>query len=381
MLKDRNVFLTCAINLVILAAFICLLFFGSEGALAQVTNTDRPDRGSDPSVRWCKVQCPPATRRHHNHAQTQASPSPSPSVTPEPGFKIEAYIFVGNKARGEGKLDEAASHYNRIIEIDSNVWRAYYGLGNISFDRALLARANNEPLSISDKFFTDAIRNYKLAIDRLQYDEQRENNEVSELYSDLAQVYLNLFSLPERISEATKAVEEAIRLKPRSASAYRRWGNIFYAQGNLEEAIKKYQQSLEFDPANILTHRALGAIYSSQAAKLSDPVAKKERYAKAEEEFKKVVSLEPDYVEGQEILGRHYFEQKQYKDAIEPYKKAVELLSKAAELKPRLVKARLNLALSYYCSGNHAAAQQEYEKLKTEDKDRAREYEIRIQNC
>jgi tetratricopeptide (TPR) repeat protein len=150
-------------------------------------------------------------------------------------------------------------------------------------------------------------------------------------------------------------------LNPRSASALRRWGNIFYGRKNYDEAIKKYNKSLQMDPNNVLTHIALGATYNFPL----------QQYDKALAEFNRAVQISPDYEKGYETLGLLYFNQGMYKEAIVAYTKAVAL-------KPLLVTPRYQLALSYYRLHDRASAQREYEKLKAIDPAKASELKAQI---
>ncbi|HEY0003357.1 MAG TPA: tetratricopeptide repeat protein [Pyrinomonadaceae bacterium] len=352
----RKLFIRDALNLAIFIPFIFIFIFGVQGASADgiVPLAERPTNPRS----GCRARTG-GTPRHNHHAERQAAttiPNPLPSATPDPAFEVEVYIFLGNEARDAAKYEEANRHYRQVLTIKPNEWRAHYGLGNVLFDQALLPDQSAEA---KQSLMTRAVEEYLRAAQLSVEDREKEDAEVSELYSDLAQAYLHLGDR----TKAQEAVNRAIELNPRSASATRRLGNIYFVQRNYDEAIRKYCEALQIEPDNALTHRALGAAYYAS-----------NNTERALNEFKEVVRLRPDYVKGYEDIGRVYFDRRSYRDAIEPFRKALEL-------NPRLLDARYNLALSYCQSGDKASAQRESDLLRQSDPARASQLNNRIQNC
>ncbi len=301
---------------------------------------------------------------------------PSQERTADPSFKVEAFLFVGNKARDLGNYDEAISHYRAVLEIDPNEWRAYYGLGNVASDQAFLAREMNQPVTVSTGLRSKAIEDFRRAVELSRSDDARE--EVAELYSDLAQAYI----YKGDYVSAQEWVNKALELNRNCASAIRRQGSILLSQylaereptrrdeSKLENARKKYGESLLKEPKNHLTHRALGAAYYQKYLKDRDRTF----LARALAEFKEAVGLRHDYVAGYLDIGLVHFEQGEHRQAIAPYQKALAL-------NPRLVYARANLITSMCKVGERTAAETEYEELRRRDAEYARGLESQMRNC
>jgi tetratricopeptide (TPR) repeat protein len=365
-LNDRRISLS--LKAIILVAFSIL----SLSFLLPVSDSAPPrrgrlvERGKNPRIRWRPARpigAPTPTQgssRNHYRADSDVavprvlaraavpwpSPSPLPDKSPVPLDKVEELLLQGNMARDAGSYEEANSKYQEALSLRANEWRAYYGLGNVFFDRATETDAINRPLMAS------AVKEYEEAVKYSTSDKQAEGAELAELHSDLAQAYL-WSKVDGWLDKAKGEVAAAIHLNPESASAYRRLGNISYADGNYDDAIINYNKSLDFED-NALTHQGLGAAY-----------IKKEKYDDAIREFRQVVSLRPDYAEGFENVGKLYF------DTLRKYPDSIEWFKQAVTLKPNLVTARYKLSLAYYFSGKQEEAMRAYEDLKRYDKKQA----------
>ena len=338
----QKIFMTCSINVARFALLMLfIVLFGSGRALAQDI---KPERPTNP---WTGCPRRPPTQRNHAERSSAAiSRGTLQTETEDRDFEVEVYLFLGNKARDDGNIIEAKKQYAQALTIKKNEWRAHYGLGNVLFDEARLKNSVNK--SSVDK----AIAEYKLAVRDSEDDKEKKPAELAELYSDLAEAYL----LIGENSEAQKAIDAALKIDPRSASAIRRQGNKFFVQNKFNDAIGKYKESLAIEPDNAYTHQALAAAYFSL-----------NRFDEAIQEYKEAARVRPNDLSVYEIVAEAYYQKQFWKDASEWFSKA------AVERNPRLADVRYKLIFSYYKSGNLAEARQEYEKLRPTNPDKARD--------
>jgi tetratricopeptide (TPR) repeat protein len=336
--------------------------FSHTVASAEGIQPNIADRTSNARNHRCS--CGPTRRHHTDSVSLSINSGLSQSQILDPSFKIEAYLFVGNQARDEGQYVEAKRHFGQMLAIDPNEWRAHYGLGNVSFDEAFLARDRNEPVAKSKSLMDNAIKEFNLAVDAVNLNnesDEQEKREVAELYSDLAQAYLQ----KSDFANAQKWVDKALELNRGCASAIRRQGSIYLSQylvnhneAKLNQALNKYDASLQIESENPLTHRARGAAYFQKFWKtFSVNSQMTEFFDKALAEFRKALALKPSFVAAYIDIGQSYFETRQYRQAIDPYRKALEL-------NPLLAARRAELINSYCKLGDRASALREYEALK-----------------
>jgi len=96
----------------------------------------------------------------------------------------------------------------------------------------------------------------------------------------------------QRLDEATKAFEEALRLRPGDAQAMFHMGVAFELQGKPEEALMRFDGVVALDPAYAESHRRAGAALQALG-----------RHAEAKVRFRKALSLNADWPEVQNELA------------------------------------------------------------------------------
>jgi tetratricopeptide (TPR) repeat protein len=313
-----------------LAIFFSLSIFVLSGN-TQVFGQQRvPVDPPRPPRAGCVRSCP---TRHHVAATPGGVFSEALQAVPQDrDFEVEVYLFLGNKARAAGDYPEAKIQYEKVLSLKSDEWRANYGLGNVFFD---LAFKGEGPTSMNK-----AIDEYNKAAKAAASDPTADKIERAELHSDLAQAYLQR----GRIPEAQESVRAALELNRNSASAIRRGANILQVERKFDEAIRDYKKSLAIED-NALTRRALGAAF----------YASKE-FDNALTEFKRAVRLRPDYETGYADLREYFSRERKHTEALKEFTEA--LVRNPAE-------AHYGLAVAYSALGDKAAAQKEYDKLKT----------------
>ena len=182
----------------------------------------------------------------------------------------------------------------------------------------------------------------------------------------LAHVQLgNELDYEDRYDEAIASYNRAIKLKPEEASAYFEIGIAQRRKGRNADAEKSFRNVILLAPnyspghvnlgvALIALNRSSEAVPALQKAlslagdkdleahrQLGNAYTSIGRYTEAITEYKKVISLDPNYADAYYGLGNVYFKQKQYPSAIIEYQKAIEL-------NPRWKDANTALGNSFY---------------------------------
>lgn len=287
----------------------CVMVASSRNTPGQ---SSRPPRPPNPEVH---PHTNPATDRRANLKRPRASLSDQIEAEIESGnnARDSASSFQNNdeEAQAERQRRQAEKHFRRALLLNPKESRAYYGLGNVSSDRATYSNSD---------------------------------------------ATLNAAWLA-----AERAYKQAIRLKPDYADAHYGLGEVYSSERRDQEAIEQYKQAISFDPNYVSAYDKLGFAYESQR-----------RYAEASEQFRKAISLSPDYAERYnryDKLGELYYLQQRYPEAIEQYQQAIRLKSAKKSLDangdPDVVWSYIGLARTY-------RAQQRYEEAIALFKDASR---------
>lgn len=146
---------------------------------------------------------------------------------------------------------------------------------------------------------------------------------------------------------ALKEIEMAITLEQNFAPAYYNLGPVLEKLGDIEYAIKAYTSALKFDINKDKAYYNLGRLYYSQKA-----------YGLSLEAYNNLIHIRPDLDDSSVFnsIGNVYKETGDYKKAEENYKKAVTI-------DPAYSDARYNLADLYHMSGEHDLAIKEFKKV------------------
>lgn len=167
-------------------------------------------------------------------------------------------------------------------------------------------------------------------------------------YSHLGQLYMK----QERYDEATKALENALKISPNKPEALTLLGNIYLERGDREKAMEMYQKAagdrfqrltgaadvygnmglsfimeekydkavemykkgLEINPHSAVHHNYLGIAYFKMG-----------QLTEAEKELKKSVGYDPHYGDAYRNLGVLYATQKHYEKAIKEFERALKI--------------------------------------------------------
>jgi len=165
-------------------------------------------------------------------------------------------------------------------------------------------------------------------------------------------------------------------------------GNVYYDSNQAEEAIDSYKTVIQLDPNCFDAHLNLGEVCYGLA-----------RYTEAIECFKEAVRIRPDSTWARTCLGLTYSDWGRCDDAVEVYRQiikhdpdvadvthvlignaytvsgryeeATDAYGRTIEIDADIAAAHYGLARVYLKTGNKALALEEYEILKTLDKELA----------
>ncbi len=140
-----------------------------------------------------------------------------------------AWINRGNSLDKLGRPDEALASYLRAEEANPGSWRAYKAQGII------LHR---------DKRYEEEEAVYRRGL----------KTDGEEAYYLLGIALKNL----NRIDEAIRALQEAVRLNPSYARAHTRLGEILAGRGESDAAREEFRKALAFDPDDTAARTGLG---------------------------------------------------------------------------------------------------------------------------
>jgi tetratricopeptide (TPR) repeat protein len=192
----------------------------------------------------------------------------------------ESNYYLGEIAWAEGKVDEAASYFDKGIAADP-----LYPMNIIGKGKTMLKSNQKE----AEVLFSAAMKKSKknveanVALVRAYYE-----NGMKDL--------------------AAAKLEIAQKVGKKSPLVYILGGDMLVAESKFGEAAGKYEQAIYFDPQNVVANLKCALVYESINPSLSV------------EKVKSVIAAHPDYTVAYRNLGRSYNQNGQYKNAIEAFK-------------------------------------------------------------
>lgn len=227
------------------------------------------------------------------------------------------YIRRGNRARDEGRQQDAMGEYLRATEVDPENAATYIGVGIINSDLGHLE---------------EALKNYSKAI---------------ELDPNYALAYYNRGVVYKKLGQLENAFEDynkAIELDPDYALAYNNRGLLYKKLGHPEEALKDYNKAIELDPEYAYAYNNRGNVYK----KLGHP-------EEAFKDYNKAIELDPNYAHAYNNRGVAYGNLEKFAEAIHDYTRAIQL-------NPEYKTAYLNRADAYSAIDEEALAEADRKK-------------------
>lgn len=168
----------------------------------------------------------------------------------------------------------------------------------------------------------------------------------------MAHSYEELVALYGRSEYASKAIEEyklAIENDPDSEFLNAGLAELYAKTSNIKSAVLEAQNIIQRDPNNIEARKLLGRIYLRSLGDMQSGTQSQEMLKLAIEQFEKIVQLEPKAVDNHLLLGRLYILNKDLAKAENEFKTSVQL-------QPDSEEAVTNLAYLYNEEGDPGRA-------------------------
>ncbi len=207
---------------------------------------------------------------------TGALPLLRQAVAEKPNSE-RANLYIGRAFLCLKNLDSAEFYLSKAVKLDNELAPAYYGLGQVYS---------------SQKKYTDALKNYNLAIN---YDSKNEEYVLS-----LGETYIAADSL----DQAMQAFYKARDMNEKDPRALEGIADVYRAQNIYDPAIENYKDALKIDSTNIEVR-----------LKLANTYLKNNDGADAYEQFLKVSEVAPNNPQGQYQAGDLLYVNKRYREA------------------------------------------------------------------
>ena len=201
--------------------------------------------------------------------------------------QLEKQLDSGIKHQQSGRLIEAETCYQQVLQWQPNHADAWHLLGLIAYQQ----------------------EQYATAIERINRALQL-NAKAANFHNSLGSVYQKLYNF----DQALECYQKAIQLQPDSFQTHNNMGLVYQEQGQLEKAIEYYQQAIKLSPNYAEAHLNLSITYEKQT-----------QLGKANTFCHKAIQLQPAYADAYCQLGRLLSKRANSKEATESYRHALEI--------------------------------------------------------
>jgi tetratricopeptide (TPR) repeat protein len=147
-----------------------------------------------------------------------------------------------------------------------------------------------------------------------------------------------------KVDDAIPLYRGALRIDPRSATAYNSLGSALLLKEDLPGAMAEFHSALQADSG-----------YTNARYNLAHALAIKGDFVDAAVEYKRVLDVKPDDAQAQAALGTIYFKLARYPDALTCFREA-------ARLNPNDADVQANLGTLLVFAGDWSAAIQAYQR-------------------
>jgi eukaryotic-like serine/threonine-protein kinase len=215
-----------------------------------------------------------------------------------------------------GKWDEAVTHFQRAIDLDPNMGRAYAALGTAKFNLGQVQEA--------EQYYRKAMSHIDRMSDREKYRTRAE-----------------YFIVKHEPQSAIQEYQKLIQQFPSDTSAHTNLSFAYFLQRNMHMALEEVRRSMEYSGKSLLERNNL-AIISMYAGD----------FAGAEKEALTVMQQQPTYLSPYSTLAQAQTGEGRLDDARSTYAKLAEISVRGASM------AKLGLAdiLLYEGRANEAIA-------------------------
>ena len=307
---------------------------------------------------------------------------------PELPHQLRSFILLSNAYAQLGDFDEAIKYCQLVVELGDDPITANLNLGlfcmNAGRDGEALT-AYREVLEI-DSSNSQALNNLGTLYERSGQVQQARNSYESALQFDpeLAMAHFNLARLQMgtgALDSALLSYQKTLEFDPEYVPAYYRISQIYQMTGAVDQAVSTLETLIKMQPELKEAQLELKKLTMQQeqpgvsvqmpprtdkSDQSTDPryfynqaimLIQKEKYSEAIVDFKRALSLKPDYVNALIGLGAMYQNLNEFESAIQQYKKVLSL-------DPEHSGTHNNLAIVYYSVKQYKLAIEHADKAK-----------------
>lgn len=258
----------------------------------------------------------------------------------EPLLPAHVIYFLGRIAFEQGRVDQAAEHFGRAINLGPPLAKVYFQLGMVNLSK--------EQENGAEAAFREAIRidaqmesaYYQLGL--LCFKQGRTAEAESEMQryrrikgqltaNDAIDAGLKSMAQADALAaqpgwepnrdkiyaEAIKQFQKAVAHYPNSTEAHKGLAHVYTMRGKLDDAITAQQRAVELEPESAAVHRGLGLIWFKKAQASKDAAA----YGRALSAYRKALEFEPESVESWQNVGNIAFQLSRFKEAQTAFEK------------------------------------------------------------
>ena len=225
---------------------------------------------------------------------------------------IDGYAKIGRSLIEQGKYTAAEQAFDRALELAGNGRQDLY----IDMLRARIGRVDEDP-EWHGKIPEDLTESDFLHL----LETQGQAVQASERASTLT-AFGTFLAAQHRVSEAERALREAIALDPAAANPHVNMGTLMADAGDTKSAEAEYRHGIKLEPGNASARYDLGVLLAEDG-----------RHADAEEQFRNYTQIEANVADGYVRLAEEIAEQGRVPAARDAYQQALRLDRTNAEAK------------------------------------------------
>ncbi len=254
------------------------------------------------------------------------------AMTPD---NVVVHMYLGTGFAHKGDAESALQEFEKALKFEPNETRTFYNIGLMLvslgrideaveyFNRILEVKPGDTDACLSLASAWAAKGEFERAIDVYRNGLKYNPNDTA-LREALALLLLQL----HRVDEAITELEQAVKIKPDSAS-YCNLGIAWGQKGQIDKAAEYYTKSIQIEPGNAKAHYNLGNLYLAQ-----------QKLNKAIVEYREAIRAMPDYVLAHNMLASVLLQTGQIDEAVMEFQQAVKIDPNNKDAQAGLKKAR-----------------------------------------
>lgn len=233
---------------------------------------------------------------------------------------------LGYQAAAANRWDEAQSHWQTAVELDSASFRLAYNLA--------LAHEKSGDYILAGQTWREALRRRPR---RTDHPDVLSDDEVARLWQRAAECY----SKAGDFDEVGHIYQQAIKWAPENLDLRLALAESLITEGRLQAARNELERLLEHDPKHVPALLRLGEAF------FRDENSPWYVRAQAKVHWEKALLIEPKNAQVPQMLAEWYMSQAEIDLSWGRFSEAIEKFQKAIEYQPKNIKALLALALCH----------------------------------